>query len=74
MPLVKVTGTPFVRDTKSMAIINTDNSVKEEYYNKARILSAQKEQINKVNHEISELRSELGDIKNLLQQLIKSQE
>jgi len=74
MSLVKVTGTSFVRDTKSMAIINTDNSVKEEYYNKARILSAQKEQINKVNHEISELRSELGDIKSLLQQLIKSQE
>jgi hypothetical protein len=74
MALVKVTGTPFIRDTNSMAIINTDNSVKEEYYNKAKILSAQKEQINKVNREISELKSELGDIKGLLQQLIKNKE
>lgn len=74
MALVKVTGTSFIRDTNSMAIINTDNSVKEEYYNKAKILSAQKEQINKVNREISELKSELGDIKGLLQQLIKNKE
>ena len=30
---VKVTGTNFVRDINSMAIINTDNTEKNDYYN-----------------------------------------
>jgi hypothetical protein len=70
MSLVKVPGTPFVRDTQSMAIINTDTTAKEEYLAKSRILNGQKEQINKMNAEINGLRNELGDIKQLLQQLI----
>ena len=47
--LVKVTGTNLVRDTNTMALINTDNQVKNEYYEKLRMLKSQKEEINKVN-------------------------
>ena len=68
--LVKVNGTSFVRDTRSMVLNNTDTAAKEEYYNKVRMLQSQKEQINTMSMEIFNLKSELGDIKNLLQQLV----
>jgi len=68
--LVKVNGTSFVRDTRSMVLNNTDIAAKEEYYNKVRMVQGQKEQINMMSTEISNLKSELGDIKNLLQQLL----
>lgn len=70
MPLVKVPGTSFVRDTKSMALENTDQAAKEEYLAKTKILNGQKEKINKMNNDITVLRNEIGDIKQLLQQLI----
>ena len=47
MPLVKVTGTNFVRDTRSMALINTDEMARNEYYTKAKLLKTQKDEINK---------------------------
>lgn len=62
-----------VRDTESMALMNTDNSEKNEYYNKLRMVQKQKEQINKVNEEIAEIKNEMGDIKQLLQQLLDRQ-
>jgi hypothetical protein len=71
--LVKVNGTSFVRDTRSMVLNNTDMAAKEEYYNKVRMVQNQKEQINMMSTEISNLKSELGDIKNLLQQLVNKQ-
>ena len=73
MSLVKVNNTPYVRDTHSMAIINIDTVAKNEYYEKSRTLAKQKEQINKMNGDISELRGELGEIKQLLQQLVGKQ-
>jgi hypothetical protein len=73
MALVKVTGTQFVRDTKSMAIMNTDVSEKNEYYNKVKLLRAQKEQINKMNSEITELKNDIGEIKSLIRLLIDKQ-
>jgi TolA-binding protein len=73
MSLVKVNNTPYVRDTQSMAIINVDTVAKNEYYEKARTLAKQKEQINKMNGDISELRNELGEIKQLLKQLVGKQ-
>jgi TolA-binding protein len=73
MSLVKVNNTPFVRDTQSMAIMNVDATAKNEYYEKVRTLAKQKEQINRMNGDISELRGELGEIKQLLQQLVGKQ-
>jgi hypothetical protein len=73
MSLVKVNNTTFVRDTQSMAIMNVDITAKNEYYEKVRTLAKQKEQINTMNGDISELRGELGEIKQLLQQLVGKQ-
>ena len=55
MPLVKVKESNFVRDTNSMAIINTDNTAKNEYIAKVRLLNNQKTEINKVNQEINQI-------------------
>jgi BMFP domain-containing protein YqiC len=71
--LVKVTGTSFIRDTNSMLLSNTDTVAREEYYNKVRMLSRQKEELNMMKADISDVRSELGDIKQMLQQLLSKQ-
>lgn len=71
--LVKINNSNLIRDTESMALINTDNTEKNEYYSKLRLIKNQKEQINIVNKEISDLRNEMGDIKSLLKQLIEKQ-
>ena len=68
MPLVKVKESNFVRDTNSMAIINTDNTAKNEYIAKVRLLNNQKTEINKVNQEINQIKSELSEIKDLMKQ------
>jgi len=73
MSLVKVNNTNFVRDTESMAIINVDNNAKNEYYEKVRLAKSQKEQINKMNADISDLRSDIGQIKQLIQLLVNKQ-
>jgi len=72
MALVQVTGTPFVRDTDSMVLSNVDSVAREEYYNKVRILTNQKEQLNKVNEEINQLKDDVSEIKSLLKQLINT--
>jgi hypothetical protein len=69
MALVKVEGTTFVRDTKTMALINTDVSGLEDYKMKSRLLNNQKQEINNIRNEINELRSDVGVIKQLLIQL-----
>jgi hypothetical protein len=67
---VKVTGTNFVRDTNSMAIINTDVNDKNEYYNKVKLLSLQKQEINTLKDEIDIIRSDMSEIKQLMVALI----
>ena len=44
--LVQVQNTSFVRDTESMALVNTDSTAKNEYLAKVRLLKNQKEEIN----------------------------
>jgi len=70
---VKVTGTPFVRDTGSMGLSNLDTAAKDEYYNKVRMMTSQKEQINSINDEINGIKSDINEIKQLLIQLSKTQ-
>jgi len=70
MKTVKVTGTPFVRDISSMGLSNTNQSAKDEYYSKVRLISNQKIEINKVNQEINQIKSDMSEIKDLLKQLL----
>jgi hypothetical protein len=70
MELVRVTGTNFVRDINSRALLPTDSTEKNEYYNKLRLVKIQKEEINKVKSEIDCIKSDMSEIKSLLQQLL----
>jgi hypothetical protein len=68
--LVKVKDSPFVRDINSMALINTDEQAKNEYYTKTKLLKTQKDEINKVKLEIEEVKTDLQEIKSLLTQIL----
>ena len=68
---VRVTGTPFVRDTRSMALSNTDQIEKNDYYLKRQLLMRQKNEINIINKEISDLKDDMLEIKTLLKTLIE---
>jgi gluconate kinase len=69
--LVKIEGANFVRDIKTMQLSNTDYSERNEYFLKVRLLKTQKEEINKLNGEISSIRTDMSEIKQLLAELIK---
>jgi len=69
MSIVKVEGTTFLRDTKTMALINTDVSGLEDYKMKSRLLSNQKNEINNIRNEINEVKDVIHIIKQLLLQL-----
>ena len=68
--LVKVTGTNFVRDTTSMALMNKDTSGLEEYKMKRKMMANQKEEINTIKAEIDSIKSDVSEIKTLIQQLL----
>jgi hypothetical protein len=70
MQLVKVTNTNFVRDIESRALMPTDNTEKNEYYAKLRLVKIQKDEINKVKSEIDCIKLDMCEIKSLLQQLL----
>ena len=59
-----------MRDTNSMALLPIDNTEKNEYQAKLRMVKVQKEEINKVKTEISGIKSDITEIKDLLQQLL----
>lgn len=69
---VKVTGTNMIRDTQSMALINTDNNEKNEYYSKVRMLKNQKDEINKVKAEMDSIKNDVAEIKQLLLKMLES--
>ena len=67
--LVKVPGTTFIRDTKTMALINVDNAGLEEYNFKKQLMGNQKEEINKIKNEINEVKDDIKVIKEMILQL-----
>ena len=46
--LVKIPGTTYVRDTNTMALINTDQAGLEDYKVKSKLLNTQKTEINNI--------------------------
>jgi uncharacterized protein YlxW (UPF0749 family) len=68
--LLPVNDTNYLRDTDSMALINNDRSAKEEYLNKAKMIKLQKEEINSIRAEVSAVKNDIKEIKELLSQLI----
>jgi len=70
MALVKVTGTNFIRDTASMAILPPDTTQKNDYFARVRLVKSQKDEINNIKSEIDVIKTDMGEIKSLLKQLI----
>ena len=73
MTHVKVTGTNYVRDIESMALINIDDNSKNEYYTKSKLLQTQKEELNNVKSEINELKNDITEIKSLMIKLLQKE-
>jgi gluconate kinase len=69
--LVKIEGANFVRDIRTMQLSSTDYTERNEYYLKVRLLKTQKREINKLNDELSTIKSDMSEIKQLLAELIK---
>lgn len=69
---VKITGAAMVRETSTMALINNNDSEKNEYFSKLKLIQNQKEGLNKVNEEINDLRRDMDEVKNLLLQLLQN--
>jgi hypothetical protein len=67
--LVKIPGTSYMRDTKTMALINTDQAGLEDYKVKSRLLNTQKSEINNIKSEINDVKNDVREIKELLQLL-----
>jgi len=70
MQYVQIPGTPFVRDTNSMGLVNRDSSGLEEYKNKRRALAAQKDEINNIKSEIQSIKNDMSEIKQMMLQLM----
>ena len=71
MSLVQIPGTNYVRDTETMALINRDVNGLEEYKMKRRLISSQKEEINKVKSEIDSIKNDMVEIKSLILLLLE---
>ena len=71
MALVKVTDSPFVRDTHSRVLLNTDETAKNDYLTKVKLLKTQKEEINTVKSEIMAVKDDMLEIKQLLFKLLE---
>jgi hypothetical protein len=71
MALVKVTDTSFLRDTNSRALLNMDQTAKNDYLTKVKMLKTQKDEINTVKSEISAVKEDMLEIKQLLFKLLE---
>ena len=70
---VKVEGhNNLVRDTRSNAIINTDKRGYQTYKNLKKAKSSDKIRIDQIESDLSTLKDDIGEIKNLLQNLLKN--
>lgn len=58
-----------MRDTTTMALINTDQAGLEDYKVKSKLLNTQKSEINNIKSEINDVKNDVREIKELLQLL-----
>ena len=70
MEQVKIPGSTFVRDIKSMALVNKDVGGLEDYKMKRRLLATQKDEINKVKADMESIKQDMSEIKQLMLQLL----
>ena len=66
--LIKIEGEDrFVKNTTNQSLINTDIAGLKEYKNKKEMAS----KVNALSGEINTMKTEMSEIKSLLQQLVK---
>ena len=65
----KVEGLEMVRDMSNMALINNNSSELQGYMNRRKFLKEQKNEINTIRQEVSDLKNDISQIKELLIQL-----
>jgi len=68
---VKVKGMSMVRDTRNNSIINQDKIEFDNYINKRKTMLAQKEEINSIKEDVTNLKTSIEQIKDLLIQVIQ---
>ena len=61
-----------VRDSKSNCIINTNKSEYDEYLARRKSKQNEKNKVENLERDLSTLRSELDEIKNLLRSLVNA--
>ena len=59
-----------VRDTNSNCIINTNKSEYEEYLSRRKLKQSEKNKIENLEKDISTLKNDIGEIKDLLRSLV----
>lgn len=69
--LVKIPDTQLYRDTKTMALINNDETARNEYISKVNMMRVQKQEINIVKAEIENVKDDVKEIKQLLLKLME---
>lgn len=74
MPLLKVEGTNFVKDTRTNALLMTGKSAlaeNEARKNLSKMLSSKNEEINNLKSEVKSISEDVREIKNLLTTMLK---
>jgi hypothetical protein len=71
MSSIKIPGTNLTRDTKTMALINNDETARTDYYSKVQMMKVQKQEINNVRSEIDSVKEDMNEIKLLLKALLE---
>jgi|TARA_R100001443_G_scaffold453_10_gene1754 hypothetical protein len=59
-----------VRDTNSNCIINTNKSEYEEYLSRRKLKQSEKNKIENLEKDVSTLKNDIGEIKDLLRSLV----
>ena len=59
-----------IRNTKSNCIINTNKAEYEEYLTRRRLKKSEKNKVENIERDISTLRNEINEIKDLLRSLV----
>lgn len=68
--LTKVKGTDFVRDSSNMALINNNIAELEAYKSRRNQMAKQKEEINLLKSEISSVKQDIFEMKELLLKIL----
>ena len=59
-----------IRNTKSNCIVNTNKAEYEEYLTRSKLKKSEKNKVENIERDISTLRNEITEIKDLLRSLV----